>query len=109
MAARTRFCSKCWSRSRCPRCAGSAGWGTNEHRMPTGAQANTLEELAKRLGLDPQALTRTVSEFNSSVQPGTFNHEILDGKCTKGLAVNKSNRNNDPNAQFSGKTRSDSL
>ena len=58
---------------------------------PTGAKADTLEKLAQMLGLDPVALVRTVQEYNQAVQPGDFNHRILDGKRTQGLRVNKSN------------------
>jgi len=58
---------------------------------PTGGKANTLEELAQTLGLEPGPFVQTIQEYNKAVQSGTFNHRILDGKCTKGLAINKTN------------------
>ncbi|GBD10515.1 Fumarate reductase flavoprotein subunit [bacterium HR23] len=57
----------------------------------TGARAASLSELAHLLGIDPQGLVRTVQEFNSAVQPGPFNPRERDGKCTRGLAIPKSN------------------
>jgi tricarballylate dehydrogenase len=53
--------------------------------------AGTLAELAKALGLDPQALERTVAEFNEATGPGEFNAHVRDGKATRGLAPPKSN------------------
>ncbi len=58
---------------------------------PTGGKAQSLEELAKMLGLEPGPFMRTISDYNRAVQPGAFNDRILDGKCTAGLAINKSN------------------
>ena len=51
----------------------------------------TLRELARALGLDPQALERTVAAYNAAVTPGEFNPRTFDGKCTRGLAPPKSN------------------
>ncbi|WP_338603034.1 FAD-binding protein [Sulfolobus tengchongensis] len=57
--------------------------------------ANNLEELAEMLnkewGVNKENLLRTIREFNSSVQPGEFNPNILDGKHTKGIDPPKSN------------------
>lgn len=52
--------------------------------------APTIGELASALGLDPQRLERTVTEFNAAVQPGTFDHGILDDCATAGIAPPKS-------------------
>ncbi len=60
-------------------------------REVTKAEANTTEELARKLEIDPAGLARTVREFNAAVQPGEFNPAILDGKCTKGITPPKSN------------------
>ncbi len=60
-------------------------------REVTKAEAGTIEELAKKLEIDPEGLVRTVREFNAAVQPGEFNPAILDGKCTNGIAPPKSN------------------
>jgi len=57
----------------------------------TGGKAQSLEALAEMLGLAPEPLLHTIKEYNRSVQPGTFNHLVLDGKRTKGLAIDKSN------------------
>ena len=60
-------------------------------REVTKAQAETIEELARKLGIDPDGLVRTVREFNAAVLPGEFNPSILDGTCTKGITPPKSN------------------
>ena len=60
-------------------------------REVTKAEAPTIEELAKKLEIDPEGLARTVREFNAAVQPGEFNPAILDGKSTKGITPPKSN------------------
>ncbi|MCW5590544.1 MAG: FAD-dependent tricarballylate dehydrogenase TcuA [Burkholderiales bacterium] len=52
-------------------------------------KANTLRELAGKLGLDPAALEKTVAEFNASVRPGTFDHTVQDDCRTEGLAPPK--------------------
>jgi succinate dehydrogenase/fumarate reductase flavoprotein subunit len=51
----------------------------------------TLRELATGLGLDPQALERTVAAYNAAVAPGEFDPRKFDGKRTRGLAPPKSN------------------
>lgn len=53
--------------------------------------ANSVEDLADRLGVDKQGLVKTIAEFNEAVQEGEFNPTILDGKHTKGIAPPKSN------------------
>jgi tricarballylate dehydrogenase len=60
-------------------------------RQVTKAEANTLEELAEKLGIDAGGLTRTVAEFNAACQPGDYNPSILDGVSTKGITPPKSN------------------
>jgi tricarballylate dehydrogenase len=52
--------------------------------------AGTIPDLAARLGLPPGRVSETVSRFNQSVQPGTFNHETLDDCRTQGLEPEKS-------------------
>lgn len=52
--------------------------------------AATPEELAGKLGLDPQAFAATISRFNGSIVPGgTFDHTVLDDCRTDGLAPPK--------------------
>lgn len=48
-------------------------------------KADSIPELAGKLGLDPQALETTVKIFNQAVRPGTFDHTILDDCRTEGL------------------------
>ena len=60
-------------------------------REVTKAEAGTIEELARKLDIDPRGLVRTVSEFNAAVGPGEFNPAVLDGKGTRGLVPPKSN------------------
>ena len=58
----------------------------------TMAQANTLEELAARLDIDPQGLVNTVNEYNAAVQTDIpYNPTVKDGRRTEGLAVDKTN------------------
>jgi tricarballylate dehydrogenase len=53
-------------------------------------QAETIGDLAEKLGLDPAALEATVRQFNIAVQPGTFDPTILDDCRTEGLTPPKS-------------------
>jgi tricarballylate dehydrogenase len=65
-----------------------------EARYGTGSPpviAETIEALAVKLGLNPQALVRTVDEYNAAVQEGTFNPAIRDGKRTQGIDPPKTN------------------
>jgi tricarballylate dehydrogenase len=52
-------------------------------------EAGTIGELAGKIGLDRQALERTVTPFNAAVQPGSFDHTILDDCRTEGLVPPK--------------------
>ena len=52
--------------------------------------AGSIFELAGLLGLDPEKLGQTVSDFNAAVRPGTFDHTILDDCSTEGLVPPKS-------------------
>ncbi|PVE23027.1 tricarballylate dehydrogenase [Microvirga sp. KLBC 81] len=53
-------------------------------------KADSIRELAGKLGLDPHALETTVETFNQAVRPGTFDHTILDDCRTEGLTPPKS-------------------
>ncbi len=53
-------------------------------------RADTIGELATRLGLDPDILTNTVTEYNASVQPGRFDPVALDDCRTTGIKPEKS-------------------
>jgi tricarballylate dehydrogenase len=62
-------------------------------RRVTKAEADTLEDLAPKLeGVDVQAFLRTVHEYNAACRSDRpFNPNILDGRRTSGLAINKTN------------------
>ena len=60
--------------------------------MPTvfpGESAQSVEELADRLGLSRSALRATVDRFNDAVVPGVFDHAVLDDCVTEGIAPAK--------------------
>jgi tricarballylate dehydrogenase len=52
-------------------------------------QASTIRELAGKIGLDTEALEKTVTRFNAAVRPGSFDHTILDDCRTEGLVPPK--------------------
>jgi tricarballylate dehydrogenase len=52
-------------------------------------RASTLRELAAKLELDPDALEKTVREFNAAVRTGTFDHTIQDDCVTEGITPPK--------------------
>lgn len=52
-------------------------------------KADSIEELAALLELNPEKLSATVSTFNAAVQPGTFDPNTLDDCRTEGLAPAK--------------------
>ena len=60
-------------------------------RQITKVTANTIEELAAGLEIDPPTLKATIDQFNAACRPGKFNPAILDGVTTEGLAINKTN------------------
>jgi tricarballylate dehydrogenase len=62
-------------------------------RRVTKAEASTLEGLAGKLdGVDPAGFLRTVREFNAACRMDVpFNPNILDGRRTYGLVIDKTN------------------
>jgi tricarballylate dehydrogenase len=54
-------------------------------------QADTLAALAGRLDLDPEALEKTVAEYNAAAVPGPLDVTAPDGAATTGLTPPKSN------------------
>ena len=52
--------------------------------------AQSIGELAQKLGLPVGALKKTVDDFNTAVRPGTFDHTVLDDCRTEGLTPPKS-------------------
>ena len=67
----------------------------DEYRLrgATKVTANTLEQLVDRMqDVHPAQFLETVREFNAAVKRDVaFNPNVKDGKCTVGLAINKSN------------------
>ncbi len=55
-----------------------------------GTRADSLDELARALGLDADTFVRTVMEFNAACRGTDFDHTRLDGCHTEGLAPAKS-------------------
>lgn len=55
-------------------------------------RGSSIYELATHLGLDPDAVVRTVSAFNTAVADGQVaDLSMLDGRATRGLTPEKSN------------------
>ena len=54
-----------------------------------GVQANTLPELAARMGLPAATFMQTISDFNAACRVGHFDHTVLDDCRTEGLAPPK--------------------
>jgi tricarballylate dehydrogenase len=50
-----------------------------------GEKADTLEELADKLGLNCDALLATVAKYNAACKVGTFDHTIMDDCHTEGI------------------------
>jgi tricarballylate dehydrogenase len=53
--------------------------------------ADTLEELAAELGIDPTALRSTVDAYNQAAVDVPYDSSVMDGKRTEGLSPDKSN------------------
>ncbi len=53
------------------------------------AKAQSIAELAKLVNLPVEKVVATVKAFNDAVQPGTFNHAIMDDCKTSGLQPEK--------------------
>ena len=57
----------------------------------SAVRADTVGELAEKMGLDGAKVEGTIGEFNASVQEGEFDPSRLDGKGTRGIQPPKSN------------------
>jgi tricarballylate dehydrogenase len=53
--------------------------------------ADSIEELAHRLGVPVDALAATVAAYNAACVEGTFDHSAPDGLATRGVSPAKSN------------------
>ena len=54
-------------------------------------KADSIGELAVKLGLDAATVQATVRDYNAAVQPGSFNDRALDGCRTTGISPEKTN------------------
>jgi tricarballylate dehydrogenase len=54
-----------------------------------GTQADTLPELARKLGLDETRFMQTLNDYNAACRVGTFDHTRLDDCRTEGIAPPK--------------------
>ena len=54
-----------------------------------GVKADTLPELARKLGLDEATFMQTLNNYNAACRVGTFNHTTLDDCHTEGVAPAK--------------------
>ena len=64
----------------------------NNNGQATYVEANTIEDLAKKIGVNPVVLCDTVNSFNAAVSDDKpFNKGILDGRRTNGLEIDKTN------------------
>jgi tricarballylate dehydrogenase len=54
-----------------------------------GVKADTLPELAQKLGLPVDTFTRTLDAYNAACRVGTFDHTTLDDCHTEGVAPAK--------------------
>ncbi len=54
-----------------------------------GAKADSLEDLARQLGLNEAALLKTVNDYNAACKVGKFDHAVLDDCHTEGITPAK--------------------
>jgi tricarballylate dehydrogenase len=66
------------------------GWVYESSDKPP-EQADSIPELARKLGIDSAKLDKTVKEFNAACNDKPFDLMSLDGKSTTGLTPNKTN------------------
>ncbi|WP_368901104.1 FAD-dependent tricarballylate dehydrogenase TcuA [Oceanobacillus oncorhynchi] len=57
----------------------------------TCLKADSIEELAEKIGVDKNKFLETIRDYNDAVQDGDYNPAIKDGKGTKGITPPKSN------------------
>lgn len=65
-------------------------WGRFMPPVFPGVKADSLSELALKLGLDDLRFEHTIRAYNAAVRPGTFDHTALDDCATVGLTPPKS-------------------
>jgi tricarballylate dehydrogenase len=57
----------------------------------TPAVAETIGELAQKLGIKPKALSRTIELYNAEAHEGEYRPRVLDGRSTDSIDPPKSN------------------
>jgi tricarballylate dehydrogenase len=64
----------------------------DRYETATPIEANTIDELAPKIGIEPAVLNHTINEFNNAARKDVvFDPTKLDGKCTEGVTPKKSN------------------
>ncbi|MGH7817822.1 MAG: FAD-dependent tricarballylate dehydrogenase TcuA [Candidatus Binatia bacterium] len=62
------------------------------YETATPIEANSIEELAGKIGIEPVVLSHTIKELNNATRKDIpFDATKLDGKCTEGITPKKSN------------------
>jgi tricarballylate dehydrogenase len=65
------------------------------YEFSTPIEANTIDELATKISIEPAVLNHTIREFNKAARKDIpFDATKLDGKCTEGITPKKSNWSN---------------
>jgi len=65
---------------------------TRYYEFSHPVEANSIEELAKKISIEPVVLSHTINEFNDSIRKDIpFDATKLDGRCTEGVTPKKSN------------------
>lgn len=62
------------------------------HFMPpvfAGVEANSLDELARKLGLPVESFVHSIEAYNAACRVGTFDHTVLDDCRTHGISPAK--------------------
>ncbi len=54
-----------------------------------GVRDDTLDGLARQLGLDAAQMVQTIEDFNRACRPGRFDHTVLDDCVTEGVTPAK--------------------
>ncbi|WP_152655384.1 FAD-dependent tricarballylate dehydrogenase TcuA [Oceanobacillus sp. CFH 90083] len=57
----------------------------------TCLQADSIEALVEKMGVDRKRFLETISQYNEAVQEGEYNPSVKDGKGTSGIVPPKSN------------------
>jgi tricarballylate dehydrogenase len=67
----------------------------SRYEFSTPIEADTIDELAHKISIEPAVLNHTIREFNNAARKDIqFDATKLDGKCTEGITPKKSNWSN---------------